>query len=264
MRQWIDLNSDMGESFGNYVLGRPEEVMKLITHANVACGFHAGDPTWMRRTVEWARKYNVTLGAHPGFPDLGGFGRRMMNISAQEAYDYVVYQAGALKAFAEATGVRLEAAKPHGAFYAWGQLSEANARAILEGFRAVDHGIAVYLPALPRAPLVEVAEQMGFRVVKEIYPGLVYADDGTLTIKRHYGEEDVDEIVGLVMKFVHEGTIKSVNGKDIPIEADSVCVHGDVINAPEVLTGLRSALEGEGIEIRSALRQASASGEKAA
>ena len=117
MRKWIDLNSDMGESFGNYVLGRPEEVMKLINHANVACGFHAGDPTWMRRTVEWAKKYGVTLGAHPGFPDLMGFGRRLMNITAQEARDYVVYQVGALKAFAGMVGVKLEAAKPHGAFY---------------------------------------------------------------------------------------------------------------------------------------------------
>ena len=254
MRKWIDLNSDMGESLGNYVLGRPEEVMKLITHANVACGYHAGDPTWMRRTVEWAKKYNVTLGAHPGFPDLMGFGRRVMNISHDEARDYVIYQVGALKAFADQAGVRLEAAKPHGAFYVWAQQMEENARAVFEGFKAVDPELVLYLAALPRYPMVETAESMGFRVVKEFYPGLVYADDGTLTIKRSYGEEKVEEIVDLVMEFALEGKTTSSSGKKIAVDADSVCVHGDVVNAPEVVKGLRDALGRAGIEVRSALR----------
>jgi len=254
MRKWVDLNSDMGESLGNYVLGRPEEVMKLITHANVACGYHAGDPTWMRRTVEWAKKYNVTLGAHPGFPDLMGFGRRAMNITHHEARDYVIYQVGALKAFADAAGVKLEAAKPHGAFYVWAQLSEENARAVFEGFKAVNPEFVLYLAALPRYPMIETAERMGFRVVREFYPGLVYADDGTLTIKRSYGEENVREIVDLVMEFALEGTTTSRNGKKIAIDAESVCVHGDVVNAPEVIEGLRDALARYGIEVRSALR----------
>ena len=254
MRKWVDLNSDMGESLGNYVLGRPEEVMKLITHANVACGYHAGDPTWMRRTVEWAKKYGVTLGAHPGFPDLMGFGRRVMNITQQEAKDYVIYQVGALKAFADAAGVKLEAAKPHGAFYVWAQLSEENARAVFEGFKAVNPELVLYLAALPNYPMVETAERMGFRVVKEFYPGLAYSDDGTLTIKRSYGEENVQEIVDLVMEFALEGTTTSCNGKKVAIDAESVCVHGDVVNAPEVIEGLRDALGRAGIEVRSALR----------
>ena len=261
MRKWIDINSDMGESFGNYSLGRPEEVMKLINHANVACGFHAGDPVWMRRTVEWAKKYGVTLGAHPGFPDLMGFGRRMMNITLQEGRDYVVYQAGALKAFAESAGVKLEAAKPHGAFYSWGQQSEEHARAILEGFHDVDPNLTVYLPALPYSPMIETAEKMGFRVVKEIYPGLVYSDAGSITVKRHYGEEKVEEIVEFVMHFVRHGSVISANGKEIPLEAESVCVHGDVINAPEVVKGLREALAHEGVETRSALPMNSLNGE---
>jgi len=258
MRKWIDLNSDMGESFGNYVLGRPEEVMKLINHANVACAYHAGDPTWMRRTVEWAKKYGVTLGAHPGFPDLMGFGRRLMNITTQEAKDYVVYQSGALKAFADMVGVKLEAAKPHGAFWMWAQQSEENSRAILEGFRAVNSDIVMYLPALPRYPLLDTAERMGFRVVKEFYPGLAYSDEGGITVKRTYGVENVEEIVELVMKFAIEGKTTSVNGKEIDVEGDSVCVHGDVINAPEVLEGLRAALARAGIEARSALRASEA------
>ncbi len=253
MRTWIDLNSDMGESFGNYVLGRPEEVMKRINHANIACGFHAGDPVWIRRTVESAKRYGVTLGAHPGFPDKMGFGRRLMNISIQEARDYVVYQVGAVKAFADAAGVRLVAAKPHGAFYLWAQENEENSRAILEAFREVDPDFVAYLPALPRYPMLETAERMGFRVVKEFYPGLVYADDGSIGVKRTYGEENVEEMVALVMKFVTEGKVTTSSGKDIDIEADSICVHGDVINAPEVLTALHQALKRAGVVARSAV-----------
>lgn len=256
MRTWIDLNSDMGESFGNYVLGRPEEVMKLISHANVACGYHAGDPTWMRRTVEWAKKWNVTLGAHPGFPDLMGFGRRLMNVTQQEAKDYVVYQVGALKAFADAVGVKLEAAKPHGAFWSWCQLSEENSRAVLEGFQAVNPEFVLYLPSLPRRPLVDLAARMGFRVVREFYPGLAYADDGAPTIRRSYGVENVEEIVELVMRFALAGKTTATSGKVIDVEGDSVCVHGDVTNAPELLEALRAALRRSGIEVRSALRAA--------
>ncbi len=252
-RTWIDLNSDMGESFGNFVLGRPEEVMKRISHANIACGFHAGDPTWMRRTVEWARQYGVTVGAHPGFPDLMGFGRRLMNITPQEAKDYVVYQAGALKAFCEMNGIKLQAAKPHGAFYSWGLLSEENARVILEGFQAVDPDLTVYLPALPSFPLVATAEKMGFRVVKEFYPGLSYNDNGAITVKRTYGTESVEEIVELVLHFVLEGKTTTTTGKVIDVEGESVCVHGDVVNAPEVLDGLHAALRREGVEVRSAI-----------
>ncbi len=256
MKSWIDLNSDMGESFGNYVLGRPDEVMKLINHANIACGYHAGDPSWIRRTVEAAKKYGVTLGAHPGFPDMMGFGRRLMNITPQEARDYVVYQVGAVKAFADAAGIKLSAAKPHGAFYLWAQLSEDNSRAILEGFKEVDPNFVIYLPSLPRHPMLAVAERMGFRVVKEFYPGLVYAEDGSVGVKRTYGEENVDEMVALVMKFVKEGKVTTSSGKDIAIEADSICVHGDVINAPEVVRALRSALAREGVEARSAIGSA--------
>jgi UPF0271 protein len=252
-RTWIDLNSDMGESFGNFILGRPEEVMKRISHANVACGFHAGDPTWMRRTVEWAKKYNVTVGAHPGFPDLMGFGRRLMNITHQEATDYVVYQAGALKAFCAMNGLKLHAAKPHGAFYSWSILSEENARAVLAGFQAIDPELTLYLPALPYFPLIATAEKMGFRVVKEFYPGLSYDDKGAITVKRTYGTESVEEIVELVLCFAIDRKTTSTTGSVIDVEGDSVCVHGDVVNAPEVLDGLHAALQREGIEVRSAI-----------
>lgn len=260
MRTWIDLNSDMGESFGNYVLGRPEEVMKRINHANIACGFHAGDPVWIRRTVADAKRYGVTLGAHPGFPDKLGFGRRLMNISLQEARDYVVYQVGAVKAFADAAGIKLQAAKPHGAFYLWAQQSEENSRAILEAFREVDPNFVAYLPALPRYPMLDTAERMGFRVVKEFYPGLVYADDGSIGVKRTYGEENVEEMVALVMKFVTEGKVTTSSGKDIDVEADSICVHGDVINAPEVLTALHQALKRASVVARSAVGDSQGNG----
>lgn len=262
MKKWIDINSDMGESFGNYVLGRPDEVMKLINHANIACGFHAGDPVWIRRTVESAKKYGVTLGAHPGFPDLLGFGRRLMNITAQEGRDYVVYQVGAVKAFCEAVGVPLTAAKPHGAFYLWGQLSEANSRAIYEGFHEVDPNLVAYLPAMPSSPMMETARKMGFRVVKEFYPGLVYADDGSVGVKRTYGEENIEDMVALVLKFAREGKTATSTGKDIEVDADSICVHGDVINAPEVVSALRKALTAAGVELRSAIQAEGANGER--
>ena len=252
-RTWIDLNSDMGESFGNFVLGRPEEVMKRISHANIACGFHAGDPTWMRRTVEWAKQYGVTIGAHPGFPDLMGFGRRLMNITLQEATNDVVYQAGALKAFCAMHGLKLQAGKPHGAFYSWSILSGDNARAVLEGFQAIDPDLTLYLPALPQFPLIATAEKMGFRVVKEFYPGLSYDDKGAITVKRTYGTESVEEIVELVLRFAIDGKTTTTTGMVIDVEGDSVCVHGDIVNAPEVLDGLRAALRQEGIAVRSAI-----------
>jgi UPF0271 protein len=166
----------------------------------------------------------------------------------------VVYQVGAVKAFADAAGIKLSAAKPHGAFYLWAQLSEDNSRAILEGFKDVDPNFVVYLPSLPHHPMLAVAERMGFRVIKEFYPGLVYAEDGSVGVKRTYGEENVDEMVALVMKFVREGKVTTASGKDIDVEADSICVHGDVINAPEVVQALRLALAREGVEARSAIR----------
>jgi UPF0271 protein len=207
----------------------------------------------MRRTVEWAKQYGVTIGAHPGFPDLMGFGRRLMNVTLQEATNYVVYQAGALKAFCEMHGLKLQAGKPHGAFYSWSILSEDNARAVLEGFQAVDPNLTLYLPALPYFPLVATAEKMGFRVIKEFYPGLSYDDKGAITVKRTYGTESVEEIVELVLRFALDGKTTSTTGAVIDVEGDSVCVHGDVVNAPEVLDGLHIALQREGIEVRSAI-----------
>ena len=251
MKDWIDLNSDLGESLGNYVLGRPLEVMQGITHANVACGYHAGDPTWIRRTVEQAKEYGVTIGGHPGFPDIMGFGRRVMNISAQEGKDYTIYQLGALKAFAEAEGLVMEAAKPHSAFYDWAQENEDNARGMLEGFVAVNPDIVAYLPALPTWPLLEVAEQMGMRVVKEYYPGLGYLDDGNLT---HGAESSVEETVQRAIKAMLAGKAVSESGKELELEADSIAVSGESMQAPEVLQALRTAFAAEGIEVRSALR----------
>ena len=162
MRSWIDLNSDMGESFGNYVLGRPDEVMKQINHANIACGFHAGDPVWIRRTVESAKRFGVTLGAHPGFPDKMGFGRRLMNITQPGGARLRGLPGRRGQGLCRRCRGQLIAAKPHGAFYLWAQQSEENARAILEGFREVDPDFVAYLPALPRHPMLEVAEKMGF------------------------------------------------------------------------------------------------------
>jgi UPF0271 protein len=150
-------------------------------------------------------------------------------------------------------GLKLQAGKPHGAFYSWSILSEDNAHAVLEGFQAIDPDLTLYLPALPQFPLIATAEKMGFRVVKEFYPGLSYDDIGAITVKRTYGTESVEEIVELVLRFAIDGKTTTTTGTVIDVEGDSVCVHGDVVNAPEVLDGLHAALQREGIDVRSAI-----------
>jgi UPF0271 protein len=173
MRKRIELNSDVGESFGNYTLDWYEEVMKLIKHASVACGFHAGDPLVMRQSVEWCKKYNVVLGAHPGFPDLMGFGRRYMDITADEARAYVTYQVGALKGFAEAVGIKVKTAKPHGALMVWAMESQEHAKAILDGFKTIGPDFAVLAPVSHGSYFHDEIRKSGIRLIGEIYPAHV-------------------------------------------------------------------------------------------
>ena len=246
----ININCDLGEKSKFHSTKNDPDLLKIVNSANIACGYHAGDPTWMRRTVEDAKKHGVTIGGHPGFPDILGFGRRVMNISPEEGRDYTVYQLGALKGFADTAGLYVEAAKPHSAFYDWAQLSEVNARAMLEGFQAINPNMVAYLPALPTWPLVEIAEQMGLRVVKEFYSGLGYLDDGNLT---YVADLSVEETVERTMKFVTEGKTATQSGGEIEFEAESVAVSGESMKAPEILRGLREAFAATNIEIKSAL-----------
>jgi len=249
----VELASDMGESFGNYVLGRPEEIMKQINTAFLACGFHAGDPMVMQKTVDLCKKYNVIVGAHPGFPDLMGFGRRVMGITTEEATAYIIYQVGALKNFAEQVGLKVRTAKPHGAFYIWCIEREDRAKAVLDGLLTVGRDLeALTLPGLPWTPLHEAAKKAGLRVIPEIYPGLVYDSEGGVGVRRTYEAETEDE-AGLIQKWIRTGKVATEAGTEIELPAESIEVHGDMLNAPEIVAAIKKVLDEEGVEIRAAL-----------
>ena len=247
MRPRIDFNCDMGESFGMYKMGLDEKVIRHITSANVACGFHAGDPGWMRKTVELAEARGVAVGAHPSFPDLAGFGRRNMVVSPQEARDDVVYQIGALAAFT-AEG-RLQHVKPHGAMYNMAVNDADLAKAICEAALSVDESMA--LLALAGSRWIDVARGMGLRVGREIFADRALNADGTLVSRSAPGSviHDTQEVVERSLRMVTEGKAQAIGGEIIELEADSLCLHGDTPGAVEMASALKSALESEGVEI---------------
>ena len=249
----IDINCDCGESFGNWSLGRDAEIVPNVTTANAACGFHAGDPMTMLRTIEIARAAGTRVGAHPGLPDLLGFGRRRMAITAEEAYAYVVYQAGALRALLEANGMVLNHVKPHGALYLMlneePELAEAVARAI----RAVCPVARLYWPApIDGLALPEAAKRSGIDVVPEVYFDLDYDERGQLILQRKKSAVDLDAVRGRVREFVRSGRVTTVGGTKLAIEARSICIHGDGPNAPEMLAAVRQVLAEEGIALAAA------------
>ena len=237
----------MGESFGMYKMGLDEEVIKHISSANIACGFHAGDPTWMRRTVRLAEENDVAVGAHPSFPDLVGFGRRTMNLSPEEVKADLVYQMGALLAFTK--NKKLQHVKPHGAMYNQAVNDEVLARAICEAVREVDPGIA--LLALAGSPWVTIARQMGLRVGEEAFADRALNADGTLVSRTTPGAviEDVEEVSRRGLKMVTQGRATSIDGQEIEVRADSLCIHGDTPGAVQMATELRKALDAAGVSI---------------
>lgn len=243
----IDLNADMGESFGLYKMGNDEAFMQFITSANVACGFHAGDPSVMRKTVAWAKKEGVQIGAHPGLPDLQGFGRREMNLTPDEVYEIVLYQAGALKAFVEAAGMRLHHVKPHGSLYGMAHRREEIARAVCQAVKDLDP--ALYLYVMHKGVIGDLAAQMGIRCVFELYADLGYDAQGGLVITRVHEAHDSKETAARVVRMVREGRVKALDGSDIPIFGTSVCVHSDTPGAVEIVQAVRKGLEGAGCEI---------------
>lgn len=245
----VDLNSDLGESFGRYTLGMDEKIIPLITSANVACGFHASDPVVMEKTIAMAEKANIRVGAHPGFPDLMGFGRRNMVISPEEAKAYTLYQVGALAAFAQAKGCRLQHVKPHGALYNMAAKDYELSRAICEGIYGFDKDLIVL--ALSGGELAKAAKDMGMRVAQEVFADRAYEEDGTLVNRRKEGAmiTDEEEAISRVIRMVKEKKVTAVTGNDISIEADSVCVHGDGQKALAFVERIRAALQKEGIAI---------------
>jgi len=245
----IDLNSDLGESFGRYKLGLDEEVMKYITSANVACGFHAGDPLVMRKTVRIAKENNVMVGAHPGYPDLMGFGRRYMKLSRDEARNYVLYQIGALYAFLRAEGMKMQHVKPHGALYNALVKDEDLAYGVLEGI--LDFDKELIFVALAGSKVIDIATDLGLKVAREAFADRAYNKDGTLVPRSIPGAviHDKEEVVSRVLSIVEEKRVKTIDGTYIEIEADTICVHGDNPEALELVKYIRRRLEEEGIEV---------------
>ena len=243
----IDLNCDMGESFGMYKMGLDEEIIKYVSSANIACGFHAGDPSWMRTTVQIAEENEVAIGAHPSFPDLNGFGRRDVAVTPKEARNDLVYQIGALQAFTSAK--KLQHVKPHGAMYNRAVDDESLARSICEAVLEVDPEMV--LVALAGSRWVTVAQDMGLRVAREIFADRALNADGTLVSRSKPGSvlHDVDEVVERSLRMVTEGTATSVDGNEIEVEADSLCVHGDTPGAVDMAQALRQEFDTAGIDV---------------
>lgn len=245
----VDLNCDLGESFGNYKCGMDEEVIPYISSANVACGFHASDPLVMEKTVEMAGRYGVHIGAHPGYPDLVGFGRRNMAAAPEEVKAMVQYQIGALSAFCKAKGVKLEHVKPHGAMYNMAGKDAALAEAICEGIREVDEELI--LLGLAGSEMIRAAKRLGLRTANEIFADRAYEEDGSLVARSKPGAMITDEDLAIqrVIRMIRDGVVTAVTGKDISVSAQSVCVHGDGPKALAFVKKIHQALDAEGIVI---------------
>lgn len=246
----VDLNSDLGESFGAYKIGRDADILPLVSSANVACGFHAGDPTIMEKTVQVCKESGTAVGAHPGFADLQGFGRRNMQLSPADAKNLVVYQVGALDAFCKSAGIRLQHVKPHGALYNMAAKDAALARAICEGIYA--YNPALILLGLANSQMIAAAKEIGLPYAEEVFADRAYEDDGTLVARTKPGAmiHDEDEAVSRVITMIKKHSVTSISGKEIEICPDSVCVHGDSEKALLFVKKIRSALENEGISIK--------------
>lgn len=245
----VDINCDMGESFGSYKMGSDEEILDYITSANIACGFHAGDPATMRKTVKMALEKNVGLGVHPGLQDLHGFGRRDINITPQEAYDLVVYQIGALYAFVKAEGGKLQHVKPHGALFNMASKSAPLSEAIAEAVYKVDPELILF--GLSGSELVKAGRKIGLRSANEVFSDRTYQEDGTLTSRREHNAliTDHSEAVNQVIRMVKEGKFHSVQGTDVSIEANTICIHGDGESALEFAQYIPKALNEAGIQV---------------
>ena len=249
MLKSIDINCDMGESFGNWKMGDDEGMMPYITTANVACGFHAGDPVTLIDTVKLAKRHNVVVGAHPGLPDLLGFGRRTMNITAEDAYAYIVYQVGALQASLATEGMKLHHIKPHGAFYSVLKANMELAEAVAEAMSKLGDTPVLYWPAPTTAAMPTACKKRGIPVVGEIYPDLQYAADGSLVIQRHKHETDVDFAVSQVERYVKTGKVQAMDGALVELDAVALCIHGDGPNCVTVASAIQERLKAIGCEI---------------
>ena len=245
----VDLNCDMGESYGAWKMGADAEVMPYISSANIACGFHGGDPATIRKTVQLALDHGVAVGAHPSLPDLQGFGRRVMKISPQDMYDLVVYQAGAVEAFARAAGGRLHHVKCHGALYNMAANDEALSDAMARAVK--DLGAGIFLYCLSGSKSYERAKKQNVKTVGEVFADRGYSDDGTLAPRDRPGGmiEDAAQSVKQALAMIEDGYVTSLSGKPLAVLADTLCLHGDQPGAVHFAKELRRAFKERNISI---------------
>ena len=245
----IDLNSDLGESFGPWPMGQDAALMTTITSANVACGFHAGDPSVMRQTVALAKNHDVAVGAHPGFPDLVGFGRREMKATPREVEDFVTYQVAALAGIAAAQGVRLQHVKPHGALYNQACRDAALADAIARAVAALDRSLILF--GLPDSELLRAGERAGLRVAAEIFADRAYEADGSLVVRSKPGAviHDPAIVVERAVTMARDRVVVATDGSFVRLEADTMCMHGDTPGSAELVRQIRGALEAAGVKV---------------
>jgi UPF0271 protein len=246
----IDLNCDIGESFGTNIIGNDEGIMPFISSANIACGFHGGSPSVMQQTVRLAMKNGVALGAHPSFPDLEGFGRREMNLSAAEIYDLVIYQVAALAGIVKVNGGSLHHVKPHGALYNMAAKDPVMANAIVDAIADLDHSLILY--GLSGSELIKAGKSRGLKTCSEVFADRHYQDDGSLVprTKQHALITSNDIAVSQVMRMVKEKMVISEKGNNVPIDAETICIHGDGVNAVAFAREIREALVNGGITIK--------------
>ncbi|MHA7179582.1 LamB/YcsF family protein [Arthrobacter sp. MDB2-24] len=245
----MDLNSDVGESFGNWTFGDDARIIESVSSANVACGFHAGDPAGIRATCAAAASAGVTVGAHPGYRDLAGFGRRFMDVDPSELTDDVVYQIGALQALARAAGTAVKYVKPHGALYNTIAVHESQARAVVQAVREVDD--ALPLLVLPNSVIEAEARSAGLRTVVEAFADRAYLPDGALVSRREPGSvlRNESDVVEHVLRIAAEREVVAIDGSRIRIDAESICVHGDMPGAVAMAAAVRRALTSAGVTV---------------
>jgi UPF0271 protein len=246
----IDLNSDMGESFGAYTIGHDAGLMKSITSANVAAGFHAGDPSVLRETIRLASQSGVSVGAHPGFPDLVGFGRRAMQVTPREAEDFVLYQIAAVAGVARAEGLHLQHVKAHGELFNMAFKDANLAGAIARAVEAFDSSLILF--ASPNSEVAKAGRALGLRVALEVFADRAYEPDGQLASRRKPGAviHDAAQVVARAVRMVKEGSVVAVDGTVLPLEADTICVHGDTPGSDALAAKIRAGLEAAGITVK--------------
>jgi UPF0271 protein len=246
----IDMNCDMGESFGPWKMGSDDAVMPNITSANVACGAHAGDPRVMRRTVRAAKQHGVSVGAHPGYADLQGFGRREIQADPAEVEDSLIAQIGALAAIAKAEGIPLRHVKAHGALYNQAARDRRLAAAIAAAIKAFDPSLVMF--GLPKSPMIDAGVEAGLRVAAEGFADRSYEPDGSLTPRSRPGAviHDPEVVVERAVRMIRDGIVLTATGQEIPLKIDTLCVHGDTPGAAELVKRIRAGFEAAGIQVR--------------